>query len=91
MAATRVGAAVVRIGLALDVAGEHERGDLAAGDRQVDAEPLGDVADPHRAVALDDGEGGEALRAELGERVARDLALHHPEAVEGVDEVFGRR
>ena len=43
------------------------------------------------AFALDHGEGGETLRAELRERVACDRALHQAEAVEGDDEVFGRR
>ena len=84
------GAAVVGVGLALDVAGEHERGDLAAGDRQVDARAARRRRSPGRARARwIDGERGEALRAELGERVARDRALHQAEAVEGDDEVFG--
>ena len=84
------GAPVVGIGLAVHVARERERGDLAAGDRQVDAQLLGDLAHARGAVAVDHGEGGEPLRAELGERVARDRALDEAEAVERDDEVFGR-
>jgi hypothetical protein len=84
------GAPVVGIGLALDVAREHERGHLPAGHRQVDAQLIGDLADAHMPLALDHGEGGEALRAELRERVARDRPLNQTQAVERDDEIFGR-
>ena len=72
------GAAVVGIGLALDVAGRHERRHLPAGHRQVDAQLLGDLAHAHRSAAMDHGERREPLRAQLGQRVARDRALDQP-------------
>ena len=81
-------AAVVLVGLAADVARALERGDLAAGDGDVDAQALGDVADPQRAVLGDHGERREALRAELGERVAGDLPVHQAQLVQGADEVL---
>ncbi len=84
------GAPVVGIGLAVHVARERERGHLAAGHRQVDAQLLGHLAHARVAFAVDHGEGGEALRAELRERVARDRALDEAEAVERDDEIFGR-
>src|SRR4051812_32920951 len=81
-----LGAAVAVVLAALDEALGGQRGDLAAGDRQVDAEVPGDLADAQRAVHLEDGERGEALGAELGQRVAADVPLHHAEAVELADE-----
>lgn len=84
-----LGAAVVRVGAALDVAVGRQGGELPAGDGEVDAQILGDVADAQRPPDGDDGERGEPLPSELHERVAADVAQHAAQAVQLADQGFG--
>src|SRR4051812_17206058 len=77
-----LGPAGVRIRAAPGVPRARQRGELPAGDGQVDAEGASDLTAPHGAVDVDDRQGRDPLRAGLGQRVAAELAADLAEPVE---------